>query len=122
MRWQACSRARLDSRLAVYFLTGRKQHGRNAFSGRSVRHDGREITRPVAELVVQRNMLGALPEGEEPGVAHTPSLKDRHRGLEQPLGYPAVPIFRQHGQGAKEPERSPPRDDVRSNQAASLTD
>src|SRR5271156_351660 len=87
-------------------------------SPRSERHDCGKISRPVAELLVQAHVFGVR---EQPGVPYAPSLEDRHCGCKQPLCHAAVPVFRQHSQGSEEPERSPARDYVGSDQAAIFT-
>jgi hypothetical protein len=53
-------------------------------------------------------------------VPHAPSVENRDSGFEQPLRHAAIPVFRQHSQGSEEPERSPARGYVRSDQAATF--
>jgi hypothetical protein len=65
-------------------------------------------------------VLGTVREREQPGVPKAPSFKNCHSGLQQPLRYAPAPVFRQHSQGAEEPEGSPARDHIRSDQTATF--
>ena len=113
----------LDGRFSLAFLARRHLHRRMAalrrlLGRRSQRHNGGKIARPIIELLVQAHVFDTLREREQAGVPYTPSVEDPHRGFEQSLGHSTIPVFREHSQGSEEPEGSPARDNVRSDQVA----
>src|SRR5256885_7101740 len=79
-------------------------------------HPRRQSLRPEAELLVQRHVLRALREGEEPRLADAPSFEQRHRRLGQALADPAFPTIWPHGDRAENAEAAPARREARAQQ------
>ena len=70
-------------------------------------HDGGEEPGPEAVLLVQADVLGALGEGEQAGVAGLPRREDVHGRVEQPLGDATVPVGGRHGERTEEADTAP---------------
>src|SRR5437868_1217859 len=115
------TRALLDRSLALALCQLRQpDHAIAVRTRRRVRrfviHQQREVLRPIPELLVQPHMFRTVRKCEKSRPLHAPCIELLHRCIEQLLRHPLVPVLREHRKRPEEPERSPPRQQVRADQ------
>src|SRR5258708_733699 len=84
------------------------------------RHNRGQEARGKPELAVEPDMLGALCEGEEPGMASAPSIERVTRGGDEALTDTAVVTVGTHRYRAKKANATPARREVRTQELAIL--
>ncbi len=104
-------------RAAVFARGERRQARRSrerAALRQRLRHDGDQASGPVAEPLIETEVLGAAGEGEEAQVRTSPGVEAFHRGLEQALGHAPIPQIRADGERTEQPDAAPVDEAVRA--------
>src|SRR5439155_24924028 len=83
-------------------------------------HDRGQETRVKPELAVEPDMLGALREGEEPGMADAPALENVAGGGDQALTDTRVPQIGPRRQRPEKPDAAPIGREIRAGERAIL--
>src|SRR5579863_5443675 len=88
--------------------------------GRGVAHEGGELLRPEAELVIEGDVLGAVGKGEECSSRKSGFVEDLHSSGEEFLRDTPVPVGGQNREWPEEGEASPDGEDVDADEATVL--
>src|SRR5438045_8451372 len=91
---------------------------RGCFGVGRVGHQRGQVAGPVAELLIESDVLGTLREGEQRGALEALFVEDLYGCIDQQLRNAAVPILRQNRERAEERARSPAGEQVGADEAA----